>query len=436
MRSAIAAACFALGLVAGTTLGAPAVPLGSVAVQDVLAATCNPAHQPSLGAGGVSPTSGTTSTSFTYSVTYRDTKGCPPTDVTLHVQSGGSWANHAMSGTGTAFEVGVVHRRSLALTAGSHAYYFTSTTDPDAKTARYPASGTLSVTVAAPTPVPTPVPTPTATPTAGATAPPVPSTGPTPTPTGTAGASPTPGGAATPPAASTPAPISFPSGSPTPSGEPASSSSPGAEVSPGASPSSSAITGALPGETPGPGGSPGSPGGPGAVGGSSGGDPAGAVLPIVIGGSGLAALAIGAWYLLVARRRRSAEEEAPAVAVGAAMGTASAADDLPASAGAFIPTWLRRSMEEGERIGRPDARLALHFADPPELGVDRRLVRYRLVRLVDVPDEANGEQITWLDVGDEVEVVDGHGRFFRVRTPNGFEGWLHGSALSGPGGRR
>jgi len=62
-------------------------------------------------------------------------------------------------------------------------------------------------------------------------------------------------------------------------------------------------------------------------------------------------------------------------------------------------------------------------------GVERRLVRYRIVRLLDRPDEIAGATVGSLDEGDEVEVVERSGLYRRVMTPDGRSGWLHKMTL-------
>ncbi len=60
---------------------------------------------------------------------------------------------------------------------------------------------------------------------------------------------------------------------------------------------------------------------------------------------------------------------------------------------------------------------------------ERHRVRYRLVQLLDRPDELLGSPLDSLDEGDEVEVVERHGLYRRVVTPDGRQGWLHRMTL-------
>ena len=61
--------------------------------------------------------------------------------------------------------------------------------------------------------------------------------------------------------------------------------------------------------------------------------------------------------------------------------------------------------------------------------MERRLIRYRLVSLLDVPDEIRGQEIGALDEGDEVVLLEKRGTYWRVLCPNGSQGWLHKMTL-------
>ena len=102
---------------------------------------------------------------------------------------------------------------------------------------------------------------------------------------------------------------------------------------------------------------------------------------------------------------------------------------------ADIPRWLRPTLQAQRRSGYApagtDAREPARFASPAAAGVDRRTIRYRLVRLSDVPDDIRSNEIGRLDRGDEVELIGEHDGFLRVRTPDGREGWLHRITIVG-----
>jgi hypothetical protein len=62
-------------------------------------------------------------------------------------------------------------------------------------------------------------------------------------------------------------------------------------------------------------------------------------------------------------------------------------------------------------------------------GLERRRIRYRLVSLLDAPDEIRGSEIGTLDEGDEVVLLEKHGTYWRVLCPDGRQGWLHKMTL-------
>ena len=56
-------------------------------------------------------------------------------------------------------------------------------------------------------------------------------------------------------------------------------------------------------------------------------------------------------------------------------------------------------------------------------------MRYRLECLLDQPDELRSQEIGLLDQGDEVELLERFGAYWRVLCPDGREGWLHRMTL-------
>ena len=62
-------------------------------------------------------------------------------------------------------------------------------------------------------------------------------------------------------------------------------------------------------------------------------------------------------------------------------------------------------------------------------GKERRRIRYRLVRLMDVPDEVRANEIGILDEGDEVQILETSGTYRLVLCPDGGQGWLHKMVL-------
>ena len=62
--------------------------------------------------------------------------------------------------------------------------------------------------------------------------------------------------------------------------------------------------------------------------------------------------------------------------------------------------------------------------------MERRRIRYRLVGLLDQPDDVRGIEIGTLDEGDEVVLLERRGTYWRVLCPDGREGWLHKMVLA------
>ncbi len=65
----------------------------------------------------------------------------------------------------------------------------------------------------------------------------------------------------------------------------------------------------------------------------------------------------------------------------------------------------------------------------PLAGRERRVIRYRVVRLLDSPDELRGAEIGYLDQGDEVQLLEKYGAYWLVVAPDGQQGWLHKMTL-------
>jgi hypothetical protein len=103
---------------------------------------------------------------------------------------------------------------------------------------------------------------------------------------------------------------------------------------------------------------------------------------------------------------------------------------LPGEAG--IPRWRRPSLKEAryqsDRVTASVTR-KLTFAAPAAPGVERSIVRYDLVPLLDHPDEVTGLPIAELRAGDEIDVISRRAVWVEVRTPTGRAGWLHRTTL-------
>lgn len=165
------------------------------------------------------------------------------------------------------------------------------------------------------------------------------------------------------------------------------------------------------------------------------------VLPIMIATSGSAALF--AAFMFFGKRRRDGDPPAPDETLAAAAASpvnplASAPlvpvpQILPEEAG--MPRWRRPSLQaarkaDPNRSATTEVRLTFdHGLVGPVDGHERRLVRYRLVCLLDAPDEVRSQEIGLLDQGDEVQLLERSGAYWRVLCPDGSQGWLHRMTL-------
>jgi hypothetical protein len=428
----------------------------------------------------VTPRTGGTTTTFVFTVVYQNANGSRANIVNVVVggvthqmsaQAGGSWGK------------GMTFKWSGKLPAGQHNVVIDAQAK-DKSEASLPA-GQVTVTAPAsatprPTPKPTPKPTPTPEPTrAPRTTPPPtptdpPTTGPTaPSPTPTSAPGGLPGSVPTPTptdASGTPAPTSGPPdvllggliGAVTPGstggGGSTGGNGDGAPTGPISDSGSGAPDGAV-----GPGGGPG--------GAAGGGDRHGAWGPVTavltaaglptrspFGGFALAptlmttsaavggAMALG---LFGARRRREDDPPDELMAASSANGVAVAAYDLIANNAAvaaaanaevmdmeaLLPRWRRPSLLQARKADPirdtgPGARLTFDEGFVGALsGRERRVIRYRVVRLLDTPDELRGQEIGYLDQGDEVQLVEKYGAYWLVLAPDGQQGWLHKMVL-------
>jgi hypothetical protein len=103
---------------------------------------------------------------------------------------------------------------------------------------------------------------------------------------------------------------------------------------------------------------------------------------------------------------------------------------------AHLPRWRRPSLMEARKAdptrGGITAAANLTFdsqASDAVNALERRRIRYRLVSLLDMPDEVRGVEIGNLDEGDEVGLIEKRGTYWRVLCPDGREGWLHKMTL-------
>ena len=103
---------------------------------------------------------------------------------------------------------------------------------------------------------------------------------------------------------------------------------------------------------------------------------------------------------------------------------------------AHLPRWRRPSVVAarfglaGSSAGRPN-RLAF-AADPvaDDATVERMVIRYDAVPMVEEPDDVHGRVVDELGAGDEVEVVGRETVWVQVLTPAGRTGWVPAMTLA------
>jgi len=107
----------------------------------------------------------------------------------------------------------------------------------------------------------------------------------------------------------------------------------------------------------------------------------------------------------------------------------------PVDLEAGMPRWRRPSLIEARK-----ADPARYVAKSSQMsfanggvnaveGQERRVIRYRVVRLLDAPDELRSTDIGQLDQGDEVQLIERSGAYWLVLCPDGRQGWLHKMTL-------
>lgn len=425
------------------------------AVPAAAAGCAGRSHELTLEAGTVSPGTGTTSTTFTFSVRYVDNGGCVPDSVSVAIEGVGTFP---LSGAG-AFASGVTFSRSMALPAGTRRYSFSASSGSGqgARTVTLEAVSPPTVMVTAPTPFPTPKPT----------AAPTPKPTPVPTPKPTARSTPRP--ATPPPAPATPAPSAPMSTAAAASAPPDGTPSPGAatptasadgSADPASPPPSGLETApvATPRGTPRPTATPAPPGasvrdgdGPAAL--------VAAVTHLIGPFVGPHAGGVAAWMVATslgigvfafALRRLPVSSSEPGFALVGAGGGPPVADPPPYAESrgltepevapdtppdeAHIPRWRRPSVQaarQSSTAGPVADRIPRRFDRPAGRGVERGRIGYRLVRVSDGPDDLRTSELGRLDRGDEVEIIERRDGFVLVRAPDGLEGWVPRVTLIG-----
>lgn len=152
-------------------------------------------------------------------------------------------------------------------------------------------------------------------------------------------------------------------------------------------------------------------------------------------------------FLIFGKRRRDGEPPAPdevlatSAALMTAVPTASVAQPeggLPSSGEpdeSGMPRWRRPSLmaaRKSDPLRAESTAVKLSFEDGAVDALDgheRRRIKYRVVRLLDAPDELRSHEIGVLDEGDEVQLLERSGSFWRVHCPDGSQGWVHRMTL-------
>ena len=164
------------------------------------------------------------------------------------------------------------------------------------------------------------------------------------------------------------------------------------------------------------------------------------LLPTLVSTTGAVAMAMA--FAIFGKKRRDEEQPAPdeVLEANAARASAIAASShlapvaAPVDLESLMPRWRRPSLQQA-RKNDPTRSVAmaprLRFDDTNGAGIgyERRLVRYRVVSLLDAPDELRSVEIGQLDQGDEVQLLEKSGAYWRVLCPDGRQGWLHKMTL-------
>jgi hypothetical protein len=410
----------------------------------------------------VTPRTGTPSTTIAFAVTYSSHDDRAPDYVRVLIDG----KAHQMAADGRDWRDGVVFRYSTTLDVGHYEIVFEAADrhkDRDRE-----GGGTVRIKDA-PTPEPTREPTPDPTPAPTPRAEPTPKAEPTrsSTPQPTADRTPTPDPTRTPRPTATPQTAG--GGGTKPGGTPAAGSDddPDGDLP--------AAGGAIDDRGAGHGGSDGSAdGGTDPISGEDGWGALAAALdtvglgpdapflsltPTLVGTTGAVTMAMA--FAIFGKKRRDEEQPAPdeVLRAQAARGPGvastgelvragvggpavlvhgvvrSAAVPMAADAESTMPRWRRPSLIEARKA---DPRMTLSVSQhmsfddsrvEPAQGYERRIIRYRVVRLLDAPDELRSTDIGQLDQGDEVQLIEKWGAYWLVLCPDGRQGWLHKMTL-------
>jgi hypothetical protein len=170
--------------------------------------------------------------------------------------------------------------------------------------------------------------------------------------------------------------------------------------------------------------------------------------PMLVGTTGAVTMAFA--FAIFGKKRRDEQPPAPdeVLQASAARGhdqvprgdvaagvVRAPAGPMPLDGEAAMPRWRRPSLIQARK-----ADPARYVATTPRMsfenaaiaspgGSEQRVIRYRLVRLLDAPDELRSVEIGQLDQGDEVQLLERSGSYWLVLCPDGRQGWLHKMTL-------
>jgi hypothetical protein len=366
----------------------------------------------SVNSGSVSPTGGTTGTTFTFSVTVSDRTGAKPASVTVRVLG----AFTTMTTTDTNVRAGLVYRVSMPAPVGSWSYWFRAQSSRGILcdlTLVDPAT----ITITAPTPKPTPSPTPSVTPK------------PTPIPRMTPRPTPKPAQATPRPSApSRPMPDASLGPGPTQTGQPAATTTLAPATPPGSGPSASEPSSAdttSPTPVEAPSSTPGPVAAPVTVGSVDGGDggssfDAGDLGPGTIGPLSIWLMTTvgGLWlFLLFVRRPADGDAHEGLLLVPSSAAVATVRVAVPPA----VDTTPLRPTGRATMLPQVPPRT---FDRPPAKGIERARIGYRRVRISSKPDGVRSVERGRLERGDEVEILDSYEGYLEIRTPDGITGWI------------
>ena len=449
-------------------------------------ASASARSQSSLSDAQVSPRDTVAGTAIQFSVTYTDDTGAAPKSVQVQIEN----SVQALAPASSDYRHGVRFSVSADVSVGWHAIIFIATSASGERLSL--SAGAVTVHHAAPTPKPSassPAPSPSQpaptasqpAPTASPTSPPAatPSSGNTgsgaigPTQTPTPNATPTASLASTTPVGplATPRQTAATPSHPTPTATP---SHPAATATASPSAAAAGLGSTATGDVSGNSGGQSVDGTDGSAGSGGFGGHGPGLIAVAKGGSGTgytgvvptylllnyhapltqlivdlapsittAAGGTAAWaaFVLFGKRRRDgvADDPESALATAAATGLEVAAGQgLTTVDESLIPRWRRPSLQQ---VRRTDPLRVV--ADDPSLSFaasglqagedyERRQIRYRLVGLLDSPDELRSAEIGVLDRGDEVLLMERRGVYWLVLCPDGRQGWVHRMTLSDP----